>query len=109
MGQVATNNEVAQLVLEIFQFTGQKVEIDDPIVVAALIQSQMIRRAGREAVADIEAAVGRAVVDLTQNQSRVGASRGLLPTATTWIRRFPLWAVMIAGSAGGVIGANWLR
>jgi len=58
--------EIKSLVGEIFQLTGQKVEADDPIVVAALIHSQLIRRAGQDAMTAIQSAVDKALVDLTE-------------------------------------------
>lgn len=52
------------LVTEIFQMTGQKVELDDPIVVAALVHSQLIRRAGHDAMTAIQSAVDKILIDL---------------------------------------------
>ncbi|MDR5740075.1 hypothetical protein [Caballeronia sp. LZ016] len=49
-------SDVRNLVGEIFELTGQKVEVSDPIVSAALIQSEMLRKAGAEAAASITAA-----------------------------------------------------
>jgi hypothetical protein len=41
----ADPKEVQALLVDIFALTGQKVEIDDPIVAAALIHSTLLRRA----------------------------------------------------------------
>lgn len=59
-----TTADTKSLVGEIFQLTGQKVEVDDPIVVAALIHSQLIRRAGQDAMTAIQAAVTQSLSDL---------------------------------------------
>lgn len=59
-------NEAAmkELVGDIFHLTGQKVEVTDPIVVAALIHSQLIRRAGDDAANVIHFAVQKAKAEL---------------------------------------------
>lgn len=54
------------LVGEIFELTGQKVEPHDPIVVAALIHSQLIRRAGQDAISGIQSAVAQSLADLAE-------------------------------------------
>lgn len=61
-----TSSELKELVGEIFQLTGQKVGFDDPIVVAALIHSQLIRRAGHDAMTSIQSAVDKVLVDLAE-------------------------------------------
>jgi hypothetical protein len=55
------------LVGEIFHLTGQKVEIDDPVVVAALINSQLIRQAGEDAMFSIQSALNLAMDDLSES------------------------------------------
>ena len=45
--------------MDIFALTGQKVEIDDPIVAAALIHSTLLRRAGQDAANAIKEAAPR--------------------------------------------------
>lgn len=59
-----TAADTKNLVSEIFSLTGQKVEVDDPIVVAALIHSQLIRRAGQDAMTSIQSAVSQSVAEL---------------------------------------------
>lgn len=54
-----------ELVGEIFRLTGQKVDIDDPIVVAALINAQLIRQAGEDAMFSIQSAVDQVIGDLS--------------------------------------------
>lgn len=46
---MGTEDPRRQLANEIFHLTGQKVQIDDPIVLAALVQSKLIRQAGEDA------------------------------------------------------------
>ena len=58
--------EQKHLVGEIFNLTGQKVEVDDPIVVAALIHSQLIRRAGQDAMQSIQSAVDASIEQLAE-------------------------------------------
>lgn len=53
------SDDAKALTEEIFSITGQKVAIDDPIVVAALVQSRLIRRAGADAAAEVLSAAGR--------------------------------------------------
>ncbi len=57
-------SEVKSLVTEIFEVTGQKVEVNDPVVVAALMHSQIIKRAGNEAAAAIDQAVKSGIEQL---------------------------------------------
>ena len=51
--------DVRALLVDIFALTGQKVEIDDPIVAAALIHSTLLRRAGQDAANAIKEAAPR--------------------------------------------------
>lgn len=52
--------DVQALLVDIFALTGQKVEIDDPLVAAALIHSALLRRAGHEAARAINQATQEA-------------------------------------------------
>lgn len=78
--------DAKNLVSEIFTLTGQKVEVDDPIVVAALIHSQLIRRAGQDAMTAIQSAVNSAVADLTNavNAERQAAAEISQATAAAY-------------------------
>lgn len=58
--QRGTDEEVQSLLLDIFARTGQKVELNDPVVTAALIHSALLRRAGQEAALAIDQAAQRA-------------------------------------------------
>lgn len=57
---------VDSLLVDIFELTGQKVTLDDPLVVAALIQSTMVKRAGAEAADSLRDAVVKIVADLAE-------------------------------------------
>ena len=50
---------------QIHKITGQKVTADDPIVAAALINSQLIRQAGMDAQATIHFTVAEMLADLS--------------------------------------------
>lgn len=54
MTMSASKIEMEALATEIFELTGQKVEFDDPVVVAALIQSRMIRQGYLDGVATLK-------------------------------------------------------
>jgi len=60
------HDEAKKLVGEIFLETGQKVGVDDPIVVVAFLHSKLMRRAGQDAQAAISATVKQAMGDLNQ-------------------------------------------
>lgn len=53
---VTDSADVQALLIEIFARTGQKVQVDDPLVAAALIHSALLRRAGEDAARAIEQA-----------------------------------------------------
>lgn len=104
------------LVDEIFSLTGQKVEIDDPIVVAALLHSQLIRRAGQDAVGGIQAVMARSLIDLAEavkaQQETTDAVKMAPNKVTTDVEALRNWTVKIvlgcAGliSLGAVVGAG---
>lgn len=62
---MAMTDSRKELVGEIFRLTGQKVDVDDPVVVAALINAQLIRQAGEDAMFSIQSAVDLAIGDLS--------------------------------------------
>lgn len=59
-------NEIQALLKDVFALTGQKVTIDDPILVAALIQSSLVKRAGADAATSLQNAVVDAVSELAK-------------------------------------------
>ena len=64
--------------MDIFALTGQKVEIDDPIVAAALIHSTLLRHAGEDAAYAMKDAAQEAIASLErslQQQRQVASER----------------------------------
>lgn len=57
-------DKVEALCAEIYRLTGQKVTSDDPILLAALFQSELINRAGENAAALFQDAVAKSVAQL---------------------------------------------
>lgn len=57
-------SQVEALCAEVFRLTGQKITEDDPIIVAALFQSELINKSGANAATHIQDAVSQAVVQL---------------------------------------------
>lgn len=55
----ADARQIQALLVDIFAQTGQKVELNDPLVAAALIHSALLRRAGQDAAWAIEQAAQR--------------------------------------------------
>lgn len=54
------------LLVEIFEVTGHKVTLDDPVVAAALLQSKLLRRAGDAAADSLREAVVKVVAELAE-------------------------------------------
>ncbi len=54
------------LLVEIFELTGYKVTIDDPILIAALFQSNLVKRAGDDAANSLQNAAVKIVAELTE-------------------------------------------
>jgi hypothetical protein len=54
------------LLVEIFEVTGHKVTLDDPVVAAALLQSKLLRRAGDDAAVSLREAVVKVVAELAE-------------------------------------------
>ncbi|MFM0140599.1 hypothetical protein [Caballeronia grimmiae] len=92
--------QAAKLTAEIFSLTGQKVEIDDPLVAAAMVNASIIRQAG----ADAAKAIAQAAATATPRPSK-----SEIPKAqeTTWPSRWLRLALIVAISAG--IGAGIAR
>lgn len=42
-------SKLATLIVEVFELTGQKLTLDDPVLVAALLQSELVKKAGGDA------------------------------------------------------------
>lgn len=42
-------NKLATLIVEVFELTGQKPTLDDPVLVAALLHSELVRNVGDDA------------------------------------------------------------
>jgi hypothetical protein len=105
--------------VDIFALTGQKVEIDDPIVAAALIHSALLRRAGQDAACAMKDAAQEAIEALEsglQQQRQVASelhqARQQSPERAAPISR-PTLALLclITGALGAVIAlgaARWL-
>lgn len=64
--QPASVSELEQLLVDVFERTGQKVGSDDPIVAAALIQSSLMQKAGMTAANALNSAVLSAVAELAE-------------------------------------------
>lgn len=62
----ARANEVEELLGNIFELTGQKVTLNDPVVAAALLQSRLVKRAGSEATAALTNAAAKMVAELAE-------------------------------------------
>lgn len=58
------SSDIDALLLDIFNVTGNKVTKDDPILVAALIQSSLVKQAGNDAANSLQNAVIQAVAEL---------------------------------------------
>lgn len=57
------------VVQDVFETTGQKIDVDDPLVAAALVNSRVQARAADRAIAAIDAAVRAGVADLASAAS----------------------------------------
>jgi hypothetical protein len=106
------NDKITQdsksLVDEIFSLTGQKVQIDDPIVVAALLHSQLIRRAGQDAVGGIQAVMSRSLGELAEavKVQRETADVGKMASsnkAATDVEALRDWTVKVALGCTGLV------
>lgn len=57
-------NKLAALIVEVFELTGQKLTLDDPVLVAALLQSELVRKAGDDAASMLRDAAMEVVAEL---------------------------------------------
>ena len=57
-------SQVEALCAEVFRLTGQKITQDDPIILAALFQSELINKSGANAASQMQEAVSQAVAQL---------------------------------------------
>lgn len=64
MPEADRRKDAQALCVEIFEMTGQKLTLEDPIVVAALIQSALVRRAATDAASELQATVRGAAAEL---------------------------------------------
>lgn len=58
---VTSAAEVDEILRDVFAATGQKVDASDPVVIAALVHSQILRRAGEEAARRVDDAARRGI------------------------------------------------
>jgi len=106
----ADAHQVQALLVDIFAQTGQKVEINDPLVAAALIHSALLRRAGQDAAQAIEQAAQRARQDAERSAREQQLAAGEFQRALRWLglwhTRIMLGAVLLLfGMLAGALGA----
>jgi len=92
-------NEVQALLVDIFALTGQKVEINDPLVAAALIHSALLRRAGQDAAKAIREAAQSARQDAERSAREQQLARQLSPGRTMTL----VLLCLLAGALGAGI------
>lgn len=99
-------HQVQALLVDIFAQTGQKVEISDPLVAAALIHSALLRRAGQDAARAIrETAQSAPESQLDYDFKRAISELGL------WHTQAMLGAVLfvicfLASALGGLLTSS---
>lgn len=103
-------HQLQALLVDIFAQTGQKVEIGDPLVAAALIHSALLRRAGQDAARAIEQAAQRARQDsersAREQQLAAGEFKRALHWLGLWHSQVMLGAVLLLfGMLAGALGA----
>jgi hypothetical protein len=81
----ADAHQLRALLVDIFAQTGQKVEINDPLVAAALIHSALLRRAGQDAAQAIEQAAQRARQDAGRSAREQQLAVGEFQRALRWL------------------------
>lgn len=107
---LADAHQLRALLVDIFAQTGQKVEINDPLVAAALIHSALLRRAGQDAARAIEQAAQRTRQDsersAREQQLAVGEFQRALRWLGLWQTQVMLGAVLLLfGMLAGALGA----
>lgn len=60
------STEIEGLLVNVFQLTGHKLTPDDPLVVAALVQSKLVRQAGDAAAKSVKESVAKAIAELNE-------------------------------------------
>ncbi len=103
-------DQIQALLVDIFAQTGQKVEISDPLVAAALIHSALLRRAGQDAARAIEQAAQSARQDDERSEREQQLAAYQLQRALRWLG---LWrsqvmlgtVLLLFGMAAGALGA----
>lgn len=98
--------DTQKLVQDIFLLTGQKVEPNDPIVVAALIQSALIRRAGLDAEAGIKVVMAKALGELAESNREQQEVADKLARDVTALRGLVAGLVVVLGI--GIAAGAWL-
>ena len=106
----ADAHQVQALLVDIFALTGQKVEISDPLVAAALIHSALLRRAGQDAAWAIEQATQRARQESEHSAHEQQLAAGEFLRALRWLglwqTQIMLGAVLLLfGMLAGALGA----
>jgi len=81
----ADAHQLRALLVDIFAQTGQKVELNDPLVAAALIHSALLRRAGQDAAQAIEQAAQRARQDAGRSAREQQLAVGEFQRALRWL------------------------
>ena len=107
---VTDPDQVQALLVDIFALTGQKVEIGDPLVAAALIHSALLRRAGQDAAQAIEQAAQRARQDAGRSARERQLAADQIQRALHWLG---LWhtqimlggVLLLFGMLAGALGA----
>jgi hypothetical protein len=102
-------HQVQALLVDIFAQTGQKVEISDPLVAAALIHSALLRRAGQDAARAIREAAQSARQDSEHSAREQQLAASEFQRALRWLglwqTRVMLGAVLLLfGMLAGVFG-----
>jgi len=106
----ADARQLQALLVDIFAQTGQKVEIGDPLVAAALIHSALLRRAGQDAARAIEQAAQSARQDAERSAREQQLAADQLQRALRWLG---LWqtqvmlsaVLLLFGMLAGALGA----
>jgi len=88
----ADARQLQALLVDIFAQTGQKVEIGDPLVAAALIHSALLRRAGQDAARAIEQAAQSARQDAERSAREQQLAADQLQRALRWLG---LWQTQV--------------
>jgi hypothetical protein len=105
-----------EVINDIFTLTGQKTDLSEPTVAAALIFSRVVRQAGADASAEIKAAA----VDLQKAAQQQTATKQDTPNRgqatrppqqeTTWLKRWAkIGTAVVLIAVGAAVGAGTAR